>query len=157
VYRKISGSSEVLTTPLAATGAAYVAIKKDRLGSMIEAWSEPLASTYSNVGAPQSPTSIGPMNYSGALNTLVLNADEVSFPSSISYVPKVGDRATLSGSGAGNDGVYFVTRVELLDIDGIGDTYRVQVTPAFDSGEDPAAGSFQFAMPDGNAVRFIKS
>lgn len=157
VYRKFDAGVAVRTTTLASTGASYVALKKDQLGSMVEAWSEPLASTYTDIGAPQAPTSIGPLNYAGSISTLVLNADEMSFPSSISYVPKVGDRATMAGSGAGNNGVYFVTRVDLLDIDLVGDTYRVQVTPAFPSDEDPAAGNVQFATPDGNAVRFIKS
>lgn len=153
-YRKLGTA---LSVALSVAGASYVTLQKDQLGSLIHAWSATLATTYSDTGAPQLPEQIGPFNYVGTLNTLVLNADEMSFPAPMGYIPKVGDRATMAGSGAGNNGVYFVTRVELLDIDAIGDTYRVQVTPAFPSAEDPATGNVQFAVPDGNEARFIKS
>lgn len=156
-YIKLKEGAVVVSTQLSASGASYVALKKDRFGSMVEAWSSNIAATFTNIGAVQIHSHIGPVSVPGFINTLVLSADEFSFPATMTYVPNVGDRGTVSGSGSGNNGSYVVTRVELLSIDAADDTYRIQVTPSFPSVESPAAGSVQFATPDGNEARFIKS
>jgi hypothetical protein len=76
----------------------------------------------------------------------------------LSYVPLVGDRVTIAGSVAGNNGAKIVTAVTLESIDTPSDTYKIQVSVVFASVESPAvAVTSQAATPDGNEVRFIKS
>lgn len=155
-YVKLDGQTVALSVAIAATGAAAVATHRDRWGSMVHSWSETNPGTFSNFGAPFSVGHIGPASVVGLMNTINLSSSEMIVPSSIT--PLVGDRITVSGSSFGNDGAYIIQSVTLDTLDSANDVYVLGFAAPFASSESPAAGvSGQYAEPDGNQTRFIKS
>lgn len=156
-YGKLEAPTVVFTTQLSASGGAFGDIAKDNLGSNVVIWSAALSTLFSDIGAPQTINHIGPIVVTGTLNNMSLDSDEFAMATPVGYTPSVGDRVTVSGSGAGNDGAKIVTEVTLFSKDAAGDFYVVKVDSAFASVESPAAGvTGQFAQPNGNEYRFIK-
>jgi hypothetical protein len=148
----------VMVENIQLTGASSVHAVKDRLGSLLHAFSLPAATTFTNAGAPQTVDHIGAIAVAGSFNPLVLNNNQLSFSSGVLITPVVGMKISLAGSANGNNLVKIITAVELQDIDAIGDTYVVTVDSAFTATESPATGvTAQLAIPDGNLTRIIKT
>jgi hypothetical protein len=130
--------------PLYVYAASYATVVKDKFGSLLHSVSAELPTSFTNFGAAQAIAHIGSASVVGGLNTIPLTSDEFLIASGFSF--SVGDQVTFAGSGAGND----------LNV--VGDHYVVETTTPFVATESPAAGvTGQFASPDGNQARFVKS
>lgn len=157
-YVLVKDRSVAMSETLQNAGADVGGIKKDRFGSLVHTWTNLPPGTFTNTGTAKGISHIGPIAVSGLQNPLALEANQLSFPTSISIVPKVGMRISVAGSTKGNNGNYVISVVDTQSINATNDTYVLTVEEDFTAVESPASpATAQFANPDGNTCAFIKS
>jgi hypothetical protein len=156
-YLKWEAGSVIMTTALYADTATYISIAKDRFGSLLYMRTAAFATTYTNYGTTQPIAYIGAAIVVGGFSTVSIAGDELLISSAVPTF-KVGDRLTISGSSFGNNGAKVISAISNASINASNDHYLVKMVTSFTAPENPAVGVLgQFASPDGNEVRFIKS
>lgn len=157
-YIKLAGYITQISEQISIASANDMSIVKDIYGSIVHTWTAASPGTYANIGTPQATENFGPAAITGSLNNLILTAAQVSFlVATLTHTPVVGERMTVTGSVAGNNGVYYVSAVETRSIDALNDTIVVTATVSFPFAEINTPATTQFAVPNGNEVRFIKT
>lgn len=160
-YAKLDGQDLGFALNLSGGGSNYVATVRDRLGSMFHAWAALSGGGFQVAYQTAHIAHIGPAVVANGPNSYSLDSFQFMIQSSLFGLqqPVAGDRVTVTGSLAGNNGVYIIDELALVTLVSANDYYLVTVLAAFPAAETPTPVGLlgAFAAPNGNAVRSVKS
>ena len=146
---------------------AGISCNFDKMGSIFNAWIDPIVGTFTDIGGLQVVGHIGSAIVVGSSSTISIDSFEMMLPvSGLTYTPNIGERFVITGSASGslpdyNNGTYYVEDITLVSLNASNDYYVVKVTPAgnapFETESPCVIVRAQFATPDGNAIKCVKS